>query len=206
MVSNSPSLDPRSRRTRILLQDSLRNLVREHAFESITVLDIARLAGVNRGTFYLHYTDKYDLLSQTMQEVIEASANEYAQFLESGGRLSKDRAPELLVRMFERYSQNADLLRRLLGRHGDARFAAQLLEMLERTVCEAREKLEPAPGPGEPPMVITSHYLAAALLGLITWWLDHNQPYSAAAMAAWYWSLLWTPVMKPWPDVPANGP
>ncbi|MBP7693648.1 MAG: TetR/AcrR family transcriptional regulator [Anaerolineales bacterium] len=195
MLKNSSSPDPRARRTRWLLQEALQTLVRERGFEAITVQDITRQAAVNRATFYLHYEDKYDLLTQTMREVIEAPAREYAQFFESGEVTTPDRTPELFVRMFERYGQHADLLRRLLGRHGDARFAAQLHDMIEKSIREARVKFAPAPGPDQPPVTITTQYLAGALLGLLIWWLEHNQPYSAAAMAAWYWSLLWTPAM-----------
>lgn len=45
-------------------------LVREKGFDALTVSDIARNAGINRGTFYLHYVDKYDLMEQLEDEVI----------------------------------------------------------------------------------------------------------------------------------------
>lgn len=204
MLKNCASPDPRVRRTRYSLQEALRALVRERGFESITVQDIAQQAGINRATFYLHYEDKYDLLTQTMRAVIEAPAQEYALLFASGEALSPDHTPELFVRMFERYAQHADLLRRLLGRHGDARFIAQLHDMIERTTCEARTQFGPPAGPSDPPVIITAHYLAGALLSLITWWLEHKQPYSARAMAAWYWKLLWTPAMALAPV--AEGP
>lgn len=98
--------------------------------------------------------------------------------------------------MFERCAQHADLLRRLLGRQGDPRFRAQLEDKLEQAIREARLKFEPVPG--------ATHILAAALLGLITWWLEHNQPHSARAMAAWCCSRLWTPAMTA--TRPAAGP
>lgn len=42
--------------------------------ESLTVSDIARGAGINRGTFYLHYIDKYDLMEKLADEsIIEVS-------------------------------------------------------------------------------------------------------------------------------------
>ena len=36
----------------------------EKDFEIITVLDITKRANINRGTFYLHYVDKYDMLEK----------------------------------------------------------------------------------------------------------------------------------------------
>src|SRR5271155_2772872 len=55
-------LDPRIRRTRLLLQQALEKLLETHEFEKISVQDIADAATVNRATFYDHYPDKFALL------------------------------------------------------------------------------------------------------------------------------------------------
>ncbi|WP_263415525.1 TetR/AcrR family transcriptional regulator [Terriglobus albidus] len=64
--SNQPT-DPRIRRTRQMLQGALVNLLTRKHFNDISISDIAAQAGVNRATFYLHYTDKHALL-QAMTE------------------------------------------------------------------------------------------------------------------------------------------
>jgi AcrR family transcriptional regulator len=56
------NIDPRIKRTRLLLQQALGNLLKEKEFDKISVQDIAEAATVNRATFYDHYTDKYALL------------------------------------------------------------------------------------------------------------------------------------------------
>jgi AcrR family transcriptional regulator len=56
------SVDPRIRRTRLLLQQSLGKLLAEKEFDKISVQDIAEAATVNRATFYDHYRDKFALL------------------------------------------------------------------------------------------------------------------------------------------------
>lgn len=60
-------LDPRVRRTRTLLQDALRSLLREKRFANVTVAEIAERATVNRNTFYLHYEDKFALLESVLR-------------------------------------------------------------------------------------------------------------------------------------------
>jgi AcrR family transcriptional regulator len=55
-------MDPRIRRTRVLLQQALGKLLETKEFDKISVQDIAEAATVNRATFYDHYTDKFDLL------------------------------------------------------------------------------------------------------------------------------------------------
>lgn len=55
-------IDPRIRRTRLLLQQALEKLLDTKEFEAISVQEIADAATVNRATFYDHYTDKFALL------------------------------------------------------------------------------------------------------------------------------------------------
>jgi AcrR family transcriptional regulator len=55
-------IDPRIRRTRLLLQQALEDLLQKKDFDKISVQDIAEAATVNRATFYDHYSDKYALL------------------------------------------------------------------------------------------------------------------------------------------------
>jgi AcrR family transcriptional regulator len=54
--------DPRIRRTRQLLQQALAQLLRTRDFDKLSVQEITDAAGVNRATFYAHYSDKFALL------------------------------------------------------------------------------------------------------------------------------------------------
>src|ERR1700685_4316746 len=60
--TQSESVDPRVRRTRLMLQDSLDKLLKEKDFDKISVQDIADKATLHRATFYDHYNDKFALL------------------------------------------------------------------------------------------------------------------------------------------------
>ena len=51
----------RNTRTEARIKAAFTTLVRTKGFDSMSVSDIARTAGINRGTFYMHYTDKFDL-------------------------------------------------------------------------------------------------------------------------------------------------
>jgi len=61
-------IDPRVKRTRKLLTIAFEELMAEKDFQSITVNDITDRADVNRATFYLHFEDKYALLSYSLRE------------------------------------------------------------------------------------------------------------------------------------------
>jgi AcrR family transcriptional regulator len=56
------SQDPRIRRTRQLLQQSLARLLTTREFDKLSVQEITDAAGLNRATFYAHYPDKFALL------------------------------------------------------------------------------------------------------------------------------------------------
>jgi len=63
--------DPRSKRTRRLLQDALSDLLGTKGFGEINVADITTKAEVNRATFYAHYNDKYDLLNARIRSTFQ---------------------------------------------------------------------------------------------------------------------------------------
>ncbi|WP_414050759.1 TetR/AcrR family transcriptional regulator [Macrococcus animalis] len=63
--------DRRIRKTKKSIRNAVLELMLEKPFENITVNDIAAQADINRGTFYLHYIDKYELLEVIENEMIE---------------------------------------------------------------------------------------------------------------------------------------
>ena len=52
------------RNTKRKLNQSLIQLMGEKQITQISVKELTELADVNRGTFYFHYTDIYDMLRQ----------------------------------------------------------------------------------------------------------------------------------------------
>ncbi len=70
--ANAP-LDRRTRYTLMVIHDAFFELLDEMGFSKITVSDICRRAQINRGTFYLHYEDKYALLKTIIDEALDAA-------------------------------------------------------------------------------------------------------------------------------------
>lgn len=74
------SVDRRIQRTRQVLQQAFKEVVREKGsattgiwgtekgFMAMSIQDITERANVNRGTFYLHFTDKYMLADAVIRE------------------------------------------------------------------------------------------------------------------------------------------
>ncbi|BBD22957.1 TetR/AcrR family transcriptional regulator [Streptococcus constellatus] len=52
------------------IREALIQLLLEEKFETISVSKLCQRAGINRGTFYLHYLDKFDLIETLKEEII----------------------------------------------------------------------------------------------------------------------------------------
>ncbi|TDM05215.1 TetR/AcrR family transcriptional regulator [Macrococcus lamae] len=63
--------DRRIRKTKESVKTAYLELMREKPFKDITVNQITERADINRGTFYLHYLDKFDLRDQLETEVLQ---------------------------------------------------------------------------------------------------------------------------------------
>lgn len=63
--------DLRIVRTEQLIRAAFFELLDKIGFEKITVQNLTQKAAINRSTFYLHYTDKYDLLNKLESEILE---------------------------------------------------------------------------------------------------------------------------------------
>ena len=119
-------IDRRIRKTRKQLKDCLISLLKTKRIQDITVRELTEMADLNRGTFYLHYKDVFDLLEQTETELL-GKLNSVIQ---------KHRAEELLDRPFNIFHEvytlvyeNASLVEILLGENGDLNFLNRMKQI-----------------------------------------------------------------------------
>src|SRR3954469_9597785 len=68
MTISSQRPDRRVQRTRQVLQQAFMDVIQEKGFAATSIHDITERADLNRGTFYLHFEDKYQLLDAVMRE------------------------------------------------------------------------------------------------------------------------------------------
>lgn len=64
--------DKRIEATRAKIKRAFTELVAERGLDRLSMSDVARKADLNRGTLYLHFTDKYDMLAQFENEALES--------------------------------------------------------------------------------------------------------------------------------------
>ncbi|MEJ9163421.1 TetR/AcrR family transcriptional regulator, partial [Paenibacillus graminis] len=65
----------KKQKTKYLIQKSFLQVLEKKKFELTTIGDITKIAQINRGTFYLHYSDKFDLLNQMEEQLFSDIGN-----------------------------------------------------------------------------------------------------------------------------------
>lgn len=71
---------PKTSRTKLLLAQSLQQLMLTMPLEKISVNDIVEKAGVGRNTFYYHFADKYDLVTWYFQTGVTPFLFEHTKY------------------------------------------------------------------------------------------------------------------------------
>ncbi len=127
--------DQRAKLTRLLLQNAMLALLRQKPIQALTVKELCEQAGVNRGTFYLHYLDIYDLLEK-MEDALLAELRELLAGASVLGPPSQS-SGSFIPALFRLFEKNREMCAILLGEHGDKNFVQKIIGMgQEKTLLE----------------------------------------------------------------------
>jgi Transcriptional regulator len=121
-------LDRRVKYTRMVITKSFVKLLGEKPLSKISVKEICELADVNRATFYKHYADPHNLLSQIEHELI-ADVNTYLYGMQYGNLDTV--AVNTLENIFKYIRENAELCRVMLSDSSDLRFRNKIVEVVQ---------------------------------------------------------------------------
>lgn len=69
MAKKDGTVDLRIQRTQKSIKQAFFELIEEEGFDHISVKDITARAMISRNTFYLHYSDKFDLLNKIVMNL-----------------------------------------------------------------------------------------------------------------------------------------
>jgi AcrR family transcriptional regulator len=180
-------MDVRAARTRASLQEALLALARERGLDEITIADITERAGVNRSSFYQHYSDKDVLLADALDEAVEQVETSIRQL---SGPIPGP--PVELLTYLRHIEQNVALYRRVLGDTGSAIVTARVRNRIERLVTDSIRDAEMPTLQGVPIEVIAAGITGSAL-GVVRAWLEREPRPSVETAADWLWRLLLGP-------------
>ncbi len=167
-------VDRRILKTQESLKKAVIELMTEKNFDDITIQDIADRANVNRGTIYLHYQDKFDLLDK----LIEAHINELREMGEWACSLEWSNA---LEPFFEYFEKNYVFFSTMLASKGAPSFRSRLLVfIMEGFKGEIDNE---SGGNAELSEEVMLQYAGNAYVGIIEWWIRNGMPLPPQTMA-----------------------
>jgi AcrR family transcriptional regulator len=183
----------KNRKTKELIQKSFMQLVENKPFESITIGDISKKAQLNRGTFYLHFIDKFDLLDQIEQQLFANIGDQIdeLQTRYSSTQTFEKEQEDIAATLFRVIELHSPILKILLSNHGRAGFHLRFREAFSEKV---RFNLENNGGFNaaelKVPMEYFLSFITSAFLGLIEQWLQNNLDKSPQEMTAIYINII----------------
>ena len=171
--------DRRVRRTRAMLRQALTELMSEKSIREITVKELTQRADVNRGTFYSHYEDIYDMVQQLENELFE----EFDSVLNAyPAPVTRDSVHSIIGDVFSFLRRNADLCTTLLGDGKDSSFLERLKAAVHQRVDTQWGELYAFPTPEARAMTLT--FLVGGAVGLVQAWSDRGWKETPEELAA----------------------
>lgn len=167
----------KTRYTRMVLRDSLLELMKQKPISKITIKELCENADINRTTFYLHYTDPYDLLNKIEGETLSWAEKMVSTLLE---QTDKNETINILERILQYIVDNSKQIQVLMSEQGDIDFQKQLLSMIYNRcgITPANEK--------NADLLTNEYYFIFVVngsVGLIQHWLKNDLNKSAKEMA-----------------------
>jgi AcrR family transcriptional regulator len=178
LLMEKPRIDPRIIRTRKLLRQSLVELVPVKGFNQLTIKDITSHATLNRATFYLHYRDKDELLLDVFEDLVN---NAIPMPPEGEDELAFEEMHPIVI-VFEHIAKYADFYDAILGEQGVPLMIARLRHLIEDIINRWLKVLLPTTFADKNLPDIATNFLGSAYLGVITWWLENDMPYTPKEM------------------------
>jgi len=159
----------KSRYTKMVIRESLMELMKEKSILSISVKDICDLADISRSTFYDYYKDQNDLLKQIEEEILvyfEDMLNKYKD------KPTKKDTGQMVEEMMTYIANNGKTIHALLSENGDIVFQKKLLyhfimhNQITKYFTEKQQNNETMP--------YYTVFLVHGAIGLIQHWLKDN--------------------------------
>lgn len=180
----------KNRKTKQLIQTSFMSILEKKTFDSITVGDITKTAQINRGTFYLHYTDKFDLLDQIEQQLFEDLGNhiDELQSRYSSTQTFEKGQEQLAATLFSSIKMHSPLIKIFLSNHGRPGFHLRFRDAFSEKVHVNLVKNESFKA--TVPMDYFLSFITSAFLGLIEQWVHNGLDKTPEEMTALYIDII----------------
>jgi len=153
--------------TKMVLQDSLIELMKTKPILSITIKDICELADMSRSTFYAHYNDQYDLLRQIEKETLGIFEDILSNYKDVQ---NKKEIAQMLEEILTYIANNSNSIQVLLSENGDINFQKKIFQHFVNNKQVTRYFSEEFKDDEDYYSVFIIH----GAIGLVQHWLKNN--------------------------------
>lgn len=122
--------DTRVQVTKQLLKTAVLEILQNKSIDKITVKELCDRAGLNRGTFYLHYDSPAALLRDVEEQFLKETTALFHAFWQEG------REQSIMAALFASIQKNSDIVCLLLGPHGDPNFVNSLSDRMRPGILD----------------------------------------------------------------------
>lgn len=190
---NTPPLTRHQRhrqRTREQLIQAAMDLILEKGYELVTVQDITDRADLGRGTFYVHFKDKEDVLWTAIQIGLQKTEEDaHSQFRDVP--LPAQLEYFYYLNIFNHAERNRVLYRIMLGKQGSSTIKARVQDYF---VTEFKRDISSFPrqlfSEFAVPNEILVQVVTGAVIQLMLWWLETPNNYTPEQMAEMLYEIL----------------
>jgi AcrR family transcriptional regulator len=175
--------------TRKILMQATLQLVLEKGYDAITIQNITDQADLGRGTFYIHFKDKEEVVWTMFQDLYQEMEQKAHQQLDRN-------MPQVeyygLLNIFRHAEKNRDLYRLMFGGQGSALLTVRVQDFLAKTfLFDIRNAPDPKEINFSLPEEIEAQILTGMISRLLFWWLETPNDYTAGQMAAMSYEALY---------------
>lgn len=187
---DTKQIDRRIIRTKQGIQEALTELLEKKSINKISVKEITDIAGINRGTFYLHYVDKYDLMEKSINQLMIEISETGSNILNLAQRnihseLSRKKLVNEFTTLFKYIQKNSRLIKSLTNENSSYSFHHKFNELLkDRLIAKLGPKQKDVPA-----IYIVSAF-SYSIQGIIRTWLESGMEDTADMMGEYTFNIL----------------
>lgn len=156
--------------TRQKIMDAFWTIYKEKAIDKISVAEITRITGNNRGTFYHYFKDVYAVLEQIEDDLIKQVNMEVSAVLSDHSFEGSSRDINLLYSIsMPIFKKHEEKIFTLLGKNGDPKFTSEFRESVRTMLIQfwnfpnETERLD-----------YLMEYTYSAMIGLMAKWYENG--------------------------------
>jgi len=186
VIDNPPlnRAERRKRETYDRLKNATMMLLAEVGYQKLTIKAITDTADLGYGTFYLHFTDKDDIVWHIMKTNIDGLTEQFNERVKDIPFPKREYISWLFI--YHNLENTRPLFLELFGRNGSVNISRNYQDYLADTHAHFMQNAfykYSEGGESHPPYNVLSQWAAGALFRLMVWWVETPNDYTAQDMA-----------------------